>query len=118
MSKYHSQKIAVNGVKYDSRKEYRRHQELRLLEQAGAISNLRCQVKFVLIPSQYMEVPDQRTGQTRQKCVERECSYIADFCYIQNGKQIVEDVKGVRTKDYIIKRKLMLYMHGIRLKET
>ena len=118
MTKYHSQKVTIGDYTYDSKKEYKRYTELALLQKAGQISGLHRQVKFVLIPAQYAEVPDTRIGKTKRKCVERECSYIADFCYIQDGKQIVEDVKGVRTKDYIIKRKLMLYVHGIRIKET
>jgi hypothetical protein len=50
--------------------------------------------------------------------LERECSYVADFVFQENGKMVVEDTKGVKTKDYIIKRKLMLYVHGIRIKEV
>jgi hypothetical protein len=54
----------------------------------------------------------------RGKLLEREVAYIADFVYTEDGKRIVEDSKGFKTKDFIIKRKLMLYMHGIRIKET
>ena len=52
------------------------------------------------------------------KLLERECAYIADFVYTENGKIVVEDTKGLRTKDYIIKRKLMLYVHNIRVREV
>jgi hypothetical protein len=75
-------------------------------------------VKFILIPAQYE--PDTigaRGGVKRGKLLEREVSYVADFVYTQDGKTIVEDTKGFKTKDYIIKRKLMLYVHGIRIKE-
>lgn len=107
-SKYHSRKITRDGMTFDSVKEYRRFCELRLIERSGAIADLQRQVKFELIPS-------QRIG---GKVVERACSYIADFVYIENGKKVVEDTKGFRTPDYIIKRKLMLWVHGIRIKEV
>lgn len=108
MAKYHNRKVTIDGITYDSRKEARRHSELLLLERAGAIQKLQYQVKFDLIPS-------QRIG---GKVVERPVSYIADFVYEENGQKIVEDTKGVKTLDYIIKRKLMLWIHGIRIKEV
>lgn len=120
-SKYHSKKIEANGIVYDSKKEYKRHVELSLLETAGAITDLQRQVKFVLIPAQYETF--ERYGKKGQRlkdgsrCLEKECAYIADFVYLENGKKVVEDTKGFRTKDYIIKRKLMLWVHGIRIKE-
>lgn len=106
--KYGNRKVTADGQTFDSRKEYLRFCELRLLEKAGAIQGLKRQVKFELIPS-------QRYG---GKVVERPVSYVADFTYIENGKTIVEDTKGMRTKDYIIKRKMMLYRYGIRIKEV
>ncbi len=118
-SKYGNKKITVKGVTFDSSKEYRRFCELSLLERAGKIADLQRQVKFVLVPAQYE--PDTigvRGGVKRGKLIEREISYIADFTYNQDGKAVVEDVKGFKTADYIIKRKLMLYIHGIRIKET
>ena len=118
-SKYKAKKVTVNGVTYDSQKEYRRFCELCLLEKAGKVTNLQRQVKFVLIPAQYE--PDtigKRGGVRRGKLIERELSYKADFVYTQDGKEIVEDSKGYRTAEYKIKRKLMLYIHGIRIKET
>ena len=119
MSKYNSRKITRDGIQFDSVKECRRYTELRLLERVGAISELRRQVRFVLIPTQ--REPDTigvRGGLIRGKVIERECAYIADFVYKQDGKTIVEDTKGFRTKDYLIKRKLMLYVHKIRIKEV
>lgn len=119
MSKYRSKKITQNGITFDSIKEYRRFCELSLLEKAGQITNLQQQVKFVLIPAQYE--PDTvgvRGGKKRGKLLEMEVSYVADFVYSQDRKMVVEDAKGFRTKDYIIKRKLMLYQHGIRIKEV
>lgn len=119
--KYHNRKITVDGKTFDSRKEYRRYNELILLERAGKISNLETQKEFVLIPAQYEFYP--RYGkrgdriQDGQRCLERPCVYKADFVYEENGKTIVEDTKGFKTKDYIIKRKLMLFIHGIKIKE-
>lgn len=107
-SKYGSRKITADGVTYDSAKEYRRFKELSLLERAGAIQNLQRQVEFELIPSQRIN----------GKVAERPCKYVADFVYQQDGKRVVEDTKGFRTKDYIIKRKLMLWVHGIQIREV
>ena len=119
MSKYHSKKTVLHGVKFDSVKEARRYQELLLLLRAGAIAELKRQVEFELIPAQ--REPDTvgvRGGVKKGKVIEQRCSYVADFVYYENGKKVVEDTKGVKTKDYIIKRKLMLYVYGIRIKET
>ena len=118
-SKYKSRKVSCDGITFDSLKEARRFRELRLLETAGEISDLQTQVKFVLIPAQYEpESIGKRGGVKRGKLIERECCYVADFVYIKDGKQVVEDTKGFRTTDYIIKRKLMLHIHGIRIQEV
>lgn len=105
---------------YDSRKEHRRAGELKLMQRAGIISGLREQVPFVLIPAQYGECGTDLRGKPVRICVEKSCRYIADFVYTDTatGQTVVEDTKGVRTKEYVIKRKLMLYMHGIRIKEV
>lgn len=118
-SKYRNQK--VDG--YDSKKERDRAAELRLFQKLGYISNLREQVKFVLIPAQYKKVEVQLKTKTKLKdvCVEKECSYKADFTYNDNredGAFVVEDTKGMKTEVYKIKRKLMLQVHGIKIKET
>lgn len=123
-SKYRSRKQTVSGITFDSRKEARRFQELRLLEQAGKISNLRLQVKYQLIPPQrapsfdtYKSGPNK--GRRKPgKLLEKECAYIADFVYTENGETVVEDAKGYRTDVYIIKRKLMLERYGIQIKEV
>jgi hypothetical protein len=89
------------------------------MERHGKISDLRRQMTYLLIPCQYE--PDKigvRGGVKRGKLLEREVSYVADFVYTQDGNTVVEDTKGFKTKDYIIKRKLMLYIHGIRIKEV
>ena len=78
------------------------------VQRAGLISNLREQVKYVLIPAQ---------RDTAGNLLERECAYYADFVYSKDGKTVVEDTKGVRTKEYKIKRKLMLHVHGISIVE-
>lgn len=109
-SKYHSRKITRDGETFDSLKEYQRWCELKLLERAGKIVNLKRQLKFELIPSQ---------KSADGKVVERPCNYIADFYYTdtKTWQTVVEDTKGVKTKDYIVKRKLMLWVHGIRIRE-
>ena len=122
-TKYNATKITADGHTFDSKHEYQRYCELKLLERAGTISDLQMQVKFVLIPSQYE--PDTvkvlKSGKekvVKGKLIERECSYIADFVYQYNGKMVVEDSKGFRTKEYVLKRKMMLYFHGIRISEV
>ena len=118
MSKYNSKKVIVGGEVFDSRKEYRRFCELSLLLRAGAITELNRQVEFELIPAQ--REPDTvgpRGGVRQGRVIEQKCSYVADFVYKENGKLVVEDTKGFKTKDYIIKRKLMLWVHGIKIKE-
>ena len=118
-NKYKSHKTNANGVIFDSKKEYNRYIELTLLSRSGAIKGLKRQVKFELIPAQYETDIISPQGKVKKgKLIERAVSYIADFVYTdENGKTVVEDTKGFRTKDYIIKRKLLLYMHGIRIKE-
>lgn len=108
LSKYHSRKVTRDGITYDSVKEYSRHQDLLLLERAGAIQGLQRQVRFELIPSQRYD----------GKVIERPCFYVADFVYQENGQTIVEDTKGFKTKDYVLKRKMMLYLCGIRIREV
>jgi hypothetical protein len=108
VSKYKNKKITIDGMVFDSRKEYARYRELVLLQRAGQISDLQRQVKYELIPQQRIN----------GKVVERACSYIADFVYVENKKKIVEDTKGFRTPEYKIKRKLMLYIHGIQIQEV
>jgi hypothetical protein len=118
-NKYGSKKVEVDGIVFDSKKEAKRYQELSLLEKAGAIQDLQRQVKYILIPSQ--REPDTigaRGGIHKGKTIEKECAYYADFVYQENGETVVEDTKGMRTTEYIIKRKLMLYVHGIRIKEV
>ena len=109
MNKYHNKKIAYAGEMFDSRKELNRYIELLLLQKAGKISGLRRQVKFELIPA---------IRDAQGMPAERACCYIADYVYTENGKTVVEDVKGIRTDVYKIKRKLMLWVHGIQIREV
>lgn len=116
--------MRYNGIVFDSRKEAQHYAELRLLERCGKIKNLELQKSFELIPAQYETTNEVYTrgankGKAKQgKCIEKAVTYKADFCYIdEKGYTVVEDTKGFKTKDYIIKRKLMLYVHGIRIIE-
>ena len=110
MSKYMNRKTTVDGITFDSAKEANRYSELKLLERAGKITELQRQPSYVLIPKQV------RGG----KLVERQLVYKADFAYHdeETGQDVVEDVKGLKTKEYIIKRKLMLWEYGIRVHEV
>ena len=124
-SKYYNIKTrALDGTVFDSHKEARRWEELLLLQRAGKISDLQRQVKYELIPAQYETYERYSKKGIRLKdgarLLERKVEYVADFVYTdaETGETIVEDSKGMRTKDYIIKRKLLLAVHGIRIKEV
>ena len=93
--------VKTNG--YDSKAEARRAAELELLERQGFIETLKKQVRFNLIPKQKGE---------------RAVDYVADFTYFIDGRLVVEDVKGVKTPVYILKRKLMKFLHGIDIQEV
>ena len=117
MSKYGNRKVTVDGLTFDSVKEANRWCELKLMQRAGEIKDLERQVKFVLIPAQYTPFVNKK-----RKLLERECVYIADFMYWEkddNGwTKVVEDTKGFKTPEYIMKRKLMLKEYGIRIREV
>ncbi len=100
-SKYRNQKVTIDGIVFDSKRESARYIELRMLLKAGAISDLKCQVPYELNP-----------GGTHS------LKYIADFEYILDGKLITEDVKGYRTREYKKKAKLMREVHGIEIREV
>lgn len=108
MNKYGNRKVNLDGQVFDSVHEAQRYQELLLLLRAGAITDLQRQVPFELIPTQ----------RHNNKVIERPVKYVADFVYMENGERIVEDAKGVRTKEYVIKRKLMLQRYGIQIREV
>lgn len=108
-NKYYAKKVTLDGHTFDSKHEAERYSELKLLERAGQIENLQLQVPFVLLPLQRGE---------NGKMLEREVKYLADFVYTEKGKTVVEDAKGMKTHDYVVKRKLMLWIHGIRIREV
>lgn len=123
------QKNKLNAKKtdgYASKHEARRAWELKMLQRAGKISNLREQVKYVLVPAIWKEIPRMgKRGQAlkpKRVCVQRELSYIADFCYIKDGQEIVEDAKGYRGgatyRIFVNKKKLMRQIYGIEVKEV
>jgi hypothetical protein len=111
-NKYGARKVtAPDGQVFDSQREYTRWCELKLMERAGLIADLKRQVKFVLIPSQ---------KDAMGKTIEKECSYWADFVYFDHATRqiVVEDAKGMKTEVYKIKKKLVLHKYGIRIKEV
>lgn len=99
-SKYNAVKSVVDGITFDSKLEAKRYSDLKILQRLGEISNLRLQVPYPIIVNEVSI-----------------CKYIADFVYIKNGIEIVEDAKGVRTKEYMLKKKLMLAIHNITIFE-
>lgn len=125
-NKYKNRKTKVsNGHIADSRKEARRYEELLILQKAGKISDLRTQVPYELIPAQYETY--ERYGKNGKrltdgkKLVERAVVYVADFVYIEGDKLVVEDVKGYKNgaaySIFVVKRKMMLHILGIKIKE-
>ncbi len=128
MNKLHAVKTVVDGIEWASKAEAKRYCELKLLQRAGKISELRWQVPYLLIPAQYETYArySDKTGnrlQDGKRCIEHKCEYIADFVYVQNGQTVVEDVKGYRDTGsaayakFVLKRKMMLYFHGIEVRE-
>jgi len=110
VSKYRNEKVEINGVKYDSKKEAKKAEELEYLEKAGKIKNLERQKKFVL-----------QEGFRINGHKIREIAYIADFVYEEDGKLVVVDVKSPITRKnpvYKLKKKMMMYVHGIEIKEV
>ena len=131
-TKLNNKSIVIDGIEFQSTKEGNRYCELKLLQRAGKISDLELQKKYELIPAQYEIVETgeyykvgERKGQpkTKRVCIEQSVVYIADFVYRQNGQVVVEDVKGYRDPasatyaKFVLKRKMMLWIHGIRIKE-
>lgn len=126
--KYGNRKVEVDGIEFDSKKEARRYCELDLLQQAGQIEELELQKEFELIPAQYETFA--RYGKKGQRlkdgkrCIEKSCTYKADFAYKKDGQLVVEDTKGYRDPSsagyakFVIKRKLMLHVHGIKIIEV
>lgn len=131
-----SKRCTYNGQIFDSQAELKRYKYLLALQEKKQISELKCQVRYALIPAQYEEIETgefytkgEKKGQPKKKrvCVEQAVTYIADFTYMMDGELVVEDTKGfTHYKNggyngaynvFSIKRKLMLYIHGIKVKE-
>lgn len=106
-SKYHARKTTVDGITFDSRKEADRYLVLKGMEDDGAIENLRRQVRYELVPA--FDVDGKHY---------RPVYYVADFVYVEDGREVVEDVKGVRTDVYKLKSKLFTRRYGMSIKET
>lgn len=122
MQKYKNKTVFYDGKVFDSKKERDRYKELTILSKAGEITDLQTQVKFELIPAHYETY--ERTGKNGKRLrdgrrlIEKAVYYIADFVYKEkDGAVIVEDTKGYKTKDYIIKRKIMFDRYRIRIRE-
>lgn len=122
-TKYNATKVTIDGHTFDSKKESNRYLELKLLERGKVISDLRMQVEFELLPNQY--ATEKRYGKNgkplkdKKVLLERRVVYRADFVYTLNetGETVVEDVKGIRLPEYILKRKMFLYKYGIPIHE-
>lgn len=120
-SKYGSKRVVIDGQKFDSQKEADRWQELKWMERAGMISGLERQVHFQLTPAVYgPDIIGPRGGRKKGKVILEKSEYIADFCYTDNEteKYIVEDVKGYKTAEYILKKKMLYHLRGIMIHET
>lgn len=107
--KYHNKPTKVDGLRFDSKKEAQRYQELLLMQRAGVITNLQRQVYYLLKPTQR-----DKSG----KLLFKKLGYVADFVYRQNGELVVEDVKGMKTPLYKWKRAEMYEKYGILIKEV
>ena len=127
-NKFNSRKVQTPDGEFDSAKEAKRWGELMLMQSAGEIRTLKRQVPFTLIPEQReADTIGKRGGIHKGRVIERECKYIADFLYEEKQpdgtwKFVVEDCKGYRKgtayRVFALKRKLMLYRHKIRVRET
>lgn len=124
--KYGNKVIDTPCGKFDSIHEYDVYLKLFQRRRCGEITDLHRQVPFELIPAateEYAVSKQTRTGEKQVKktrIVERACHYVADFTYMEDGRMVVVDAKSAitrKTKEYIIKRKLMLFRYGIRIKE-
>lgn len=100
-AKYGNKKVVIDGIKFDSKREAQRYGALQLMLKAGLISNLRLQVPYQITVNG-----------------KKVCRYVADFVYSENGKEVVEDVKGMKTPVYNLKKKLMEAVFGVVIFES
>lgn len=118
-NKLHAEKVNMTMpdgtlMHFDSKREARRYMDLWLMQRSGEITNLRTQVKYPLLPKQ------ERKDGTKERAID----YVADFVYEKAGETVAEDSKGFRNtssatyKVFVMKRKMMLYFHGITVKEV
>lgn len=118
-NKYHAKSVVIDGIKFPSGKEGERFLYLRELEKRGEITNLRRQVRFELLPAAYKDVVKHL--KTKDKVVRRlflnPVAYVADFVYEKDGQTVVEDTKGYKTPEYVIKKKMMYALKGIEIQE-
>lgn len=99
-AKYGNRKVQVDGIEFDSELEAKRYMQLKLLQQAGEIKNLKLQVPFLL-----------QEGFKKNRKTYKKIEYIADFVYEENGQTVVEDTKGIKTDVFKIKQKLFEYKY-------
>lgn len=118
-NKYHAKKVTILGIDFDSKKEGMRYLLLRDMERNGQISDLQLQVPFELLPTIYEDVTVhlKTKDKIERRVKQRSVSYIADFVYTKDGKQVVEDTKGLRLPEYILKKKMMLALLNIEITE-
>ena len=119
-NKYHAKKVTICGIDFDSKKEGMRYLLLKDMERSGEISDLQLQVSFELLPVIYRdEVVHLKTkDKVERRLVQRAVHYVADFVYTdKEGVRHVEDTKGLRLPDYILKKKMMLALLGIEITE-
>lgn len=100
-NKYRAQKTEVDNIRFDSKREATRYQDLKIMEREGLITDLKLQVSFPLVVNEVLIA-----------------TYRSDFEYVENGQRVVEDTKGVKTPVYKLKRRLMLALHGVHIRET
>lgn len=120
-AKYHNKKVRYDGIEFDSKKEMYRYIRLKSMQDEGLITDLRLQVPYEIIPAIYETTTVQLKTKTKEvaKCVQRATHYLADFVYRdQDGNEVVEDSKGLRTKEYLLKKKMMRAFLGITIKEV
>ena len=118
--KFNNKKMETPDGTFDSKGEWERWLFLKEARNNGQISDLRRQFKYTLIPTQYRtEIVHLKTKDKEvQRVAEREITYTADFVYEKNGEKVVEDYKGFPNDRWPLKKAMMLYFHGIAIREV